>query len=187
MRLFAVMRFCYFEGAEMYELSWDNPNEIQKVTFVPVGDRFAEIDAEDWERVNRYRWGYYHDKETMYAHSGHMENGKWVTVTMHRLIMNPPTDRLTDHKNHNGLDNRKLNLRLATHSQNSQNRRTQHLNKTGYKGLYRNGGNQWAVKIGINGKKVYLGTFKTKEQAALAYNEAALEHFGEFACLNKIQ
>jgi hypothetical protein len=89
-----------------------------------------------------------------------------------------------DHKNGNSLDNRKENLRLCTIQQNSFNRKP----KNGkLKVFYLNkSSNKYSAQIGFNNKKIYLGQFKSKEEAAKAYNEAAIKYFGEFACLNKI-
>jgi hypothetical protein len=100
-------------------------------------------------------------------------------VSMHRFLMHYPTC-LVDHINHDTLDNRKCNLRLATKQQNNQNRictkGTSH-----YKGVYRKY-KGWAAQI----CKTHLGTFKTEEDAARAYNKKARQLFGEFACLNVI-
>ena len=131
----------------MYELFWDEPYKIERVTFVPVGrGLYAEIDAEDFEKVSKFKWGHWRDGRAKYAGSGKMENGKWVTISMHRLIMGFPKKKVIDHRNNIGLDNRKSNLRVASYSQNCQNRRTQHLNSTGYKGVWRNGA-KWSAEL----------------------------------------
>jgi hypothetical protein len=94
----------------------------------------------------------------------------------------------TDHINHNGLDNRKTNLRICTTSQNAQNRPKDTRNISGYKGVGRcmsRGCNyEWRAEIKINGKKIHLGLFHSPEKAALAYDKAARNLFGEFALTN---
>ena len=94
----------------------------------------------------------------------------------------PPLDKLVDHKNGRHADNRIDNMRLATYSQNSQN-------KPGYalhaKGVHRRsrGGNSWEARIMIEGRVIELGSYKSEEEAAEAYRQAALKYHGEFACL----
>lgn len=93
---------------------------------------------------------------------------------------------MTDHKNRNGLDNRRENLREATKSTNGMNKRQgNHGNPFKYKGVARNGRN-WRACIKKNGVTHYLGTYKDIHEAAEVYNKAAKEMFGEFALLNII-
>ncbi len=112
------------------------------------------------------------------------------TVRMHRLILEQKLGHNnfeeTDHINRNRLDNQRENLRPATHQENQGNQ-GKHRNNTsgGYKGVFANG-RRWVAKIKIDGRSVYLGTYDTPEEAARAYNRAAIEHFGEYACLNEV-
>lgn len=172
----------------MYELSWDNPYEITPVTLVPVGDRYAEIDAEDWERVRWYKW-YLLKKPSgdLYAYAPIYPNGKQKFVFMHRLILGLNDSSVqADHRNYDGLDNRKSNLRKASHTQNLQNARVRRTGKySQYKGVCR-ARNKWEARICVDKQKMRLGLYNTEEEAALAYNEAAVKYFGEFAYLNKI-
>ena len=87
-----------------------------------------------------------------------------------------------DHINHNTLDNRRCNLRLATHGQNMANSRPNKGRK--YKGVWQIMGKYWVAFIGKNKKQIYLGSFSTPKLAAKAYDEAARKKFGEYACLN---
>ena len=108
-------------------------------------------------------------------------------MKMHREVIHPPGYLFVDHINHNGLDNRKANLRPATRSQNSFNRliiiRKDLSSK--YKGVtwgkYKK---MWQARIGIYGKRKHIGFFKDEVQAAMAYDKAAKKYHGEFASLN---
>ena len=90
-----------------------------------------------------------------------------------------------DHKDGNGLNNTRNNLRLCTVSQNQCNSRVRRTSRTGYKGVCLRG-NKIAARIKINGESIFLGYFKTVEDAARAYNEAAIVIHGEFARLNDL-
>jgi hypothetical protein len=94
----------------------------------------------------------------------------------------PGIDRLVDHRDGNKLDNRIENLRLATEEQNNKNRKKGINNKTGFKGVYetRSETLPYCARINVNGIDKYLGAFKTKEEAALAYAEASKKYHGEF-------
>lgn len=90
-----------------------------------------------------------------------------------------------DHRDGNGLNNQRYNLRLATHSQNMQNRRVQKNNRSGFKGVTWNKDmKKWATKIKFEGKWVWLGAFESPEEGGRAYDLKAKELFGEFARLN---
>lgn len=146
----------------------------------------AKVDEEDFERVSRFRW---HLASKGYAKTSIRENGKVCTVRMHRLIVGAKPGEQYDHQNLDKLDNRRQNLRLATGQQNGANRGTLTNNSSGYKGVVfydrpEHGEYGWRAQIYVRGKKLYLGLHKTSEAAAKAYDEAALEHFGEFARLN---
>jgi len=90
-----------------------------------------------------------------------------------------------DHQNRNGLDNQRHNLREATHAQNMQNKLPEKRNTSGYKGVWPHNGH-WRSGIKVNGQRIHLGVFTDPIEAARAYDEAAIEHFGEFACTNDI-
>lgn len=92
----------------------------------------------------------------------------------------PPEGYIIDHINGVKIDDSWDNLRLATISQNQCNKVGENYGKSP-KGVYRNGSG-WQAQIKINGRKIYLGTYKSREEAAEAYRKAADEHHGEFAC-----
>lgn len=111
--------------------------------------------------------------------------------------MKPPADKMVDHIDGNGLNNLRSNLRFATMSQNIANSKVRKDNTTGYKGVSWFVGSKhpngvwkskpsWTARIGINGKRITVGYFATKEEAARAYNKAAIKYHGEFAKLNII-
>jgi hypothetical protein len=144
--------------------------------------KYAIVDPEDYEKLIGYPWYAAKSPRTFYARR--YENGK--TIKMHRQIMNPPPGLFVDHENHNGLDNRKANLKIATPTENARNRRPKS-GKSGsiYKGVRRNKKlNKWRAVICYNGKYIHLGYFDDEKQAAKAYDEAAKELFGRFAFLN---
>lgn len=96
--------------------------------------------------------------------------------------MNFPENMVIDHINNNSLDNRKSNLRLCTKRENSLNCIKRVKGTSLYKGVhYEEGRKKYTAQIMVNRKHIFLGRFKTEDQAAMAYNIAALKYFGEFA------
>ena len=106
------------------------------------------------------------------------------SVYLHRLIMNAPENTQIDHINGVKTDNRRSNLRFATHAENQRNRGPHKGNKTGYKGVCIDRDGKYFAYINCNGKRTYLGRFSTGYQAAKAYDAAALILHGEFAKTN---
>lgn len=151
--------------------------------------KFAIVDDVDYERLAVHSWCIFNSSNTQYAQRGHKAKGKCHTILMHREILNAPNGMLVDHVNGNGLDNRRCNLRLATESQNHFNQRKQKKRTSSrYKGVYwHKRDNVWVVRIQTEGKGMYIGSFKNEQEAALAYNEAALKYHGEYANLNEIE
>lgn len=107
---------------------------------------------------------------------------------MHRLIMNAPESLEVDHADGNRLNNQRTNLRLATSSQNKCNRGPRKDNKSGFKGVSWHSQREcWTARIKQpHGKYLFLGLYDNKEQAALAYNLAAMELHKEFAFINRV-
>jgi hypothetical protein len=151
---------------------------------------FALVDDEDYESLMKFKWYAREVHRSVYAERGcKVTNGKREapgTLKMHRIIMNCPDGMQVDHINHNSLDNRKVNLRLCTPRQNQFNKRPIIKYGRRYMGVDNNGFS-WVARIVVNYKKIYLGSHETEEAAAIAYNNAAIKHFGEFANLNIIQ
>jgi hypothetical protein len=142
----------------------------------------ALVDDEDYECVAAHRW-YYHSQG--YAASGWKVNGKTIHVLLHRFVLQASEQDYVDHRNGDRLDCQKSNLRTCTQSQNMQNLRAFRSGSSQFKGVswYRRDG-RWRAYIKVNGKERHLGYFADELAAARAYDRAAAEHFGEFACLN---
>lgn len=145
----------------------------------------ALVDDEDYGRVLAAGpWHGNPGQRTSYAmHNVRCDRGRgWTTQSMHVFVMGQPW---IDHINGNGLDNRRENLRLATHGQNAANRPKRSDSKSPYKGVERNPrGLPWRARICVNYKKRHLGLYPTAEEAARAYDAAAVEAWGPFANLN---
>lgn len=154
--------------------------------------KVALVDDEDFERLNQYKWTAVKSKAGWYAQRKlkvKNKNGYLIKIKMHRQILGLGTLKedkiLVDHKDHNGLNNQKSNLRQATSLQNGANCRNRTDGLSKYKGVNLRGAT-WVARIGVNNQRIYLGSYKTEREAALAYNEAAKKHFGDFAYLNII-
>lgn len=148
---------------------------------------YAIVDEVDYAWLMQYKWraqkvphGYY----AMWAYLA--PDGKIKHVAMHKLIHPASPGKTTDHKSRCPLDNRRKNLRDASRQQQNWNKSGwKKGNKAGYKGVSRER-SWWLASIRINGKRIRLGQFKDADliEAARAYDRAAHEYFGEFACVN---
>ena len=151
--------------------------------------KYAIVDPEDYERLSKYKWHIVGGASTYYAarNTGQRIGEKRIVIKMHREILRVPDGMFVDHINHNGLNNRKANLRHATQAQNARNRRKGHRGNfhSKYKGLtwYRRE-KRWAVRIMVDCKSKFIGYFDNEIDAAKAYDQAAMKYHGEFASLN---
>lgn len=125
-------------------------------------DKYMICDLEDWEKYKDLTWMLV---EGYACSNKNIDNPK--RLKFHRLVMNPPKDMEIDHINHNTLDNRKENLRIVSHVVNMANRKKPYNNKTGIKGIYQKDGYYYA-QMRINNKSIYLGRYKTLEEAKAA-------------------
>lgn len=138
--------------------------------------RVVVIDPDDYPAVSPYRWYALGGSRTIYA-AARIEG---VRTPMHRLLLRPTEGLLPDHKDGDGLNNRRENLRAATRFQNMQNRRINRNSTHGVKGVTRHK-NGWVARIQANGKRVRLGYFGTIDLASEAYRAAAKKLHGEFS------
>lgn len=137
----------------------------------------AKVDDCDYEYLNRFHWSY----SNGYAVRSKKVGDKLTTISMHRELAGEP-NMLVDHADRDKLNNTRGNLRIATASENQSNRRKQHNNTSGHKGVYFHKLlNKWYSAISVQGKLKSLGYFKKKEDAIAAYNEAAVQYKGDFA------
>jgi hypothetical protein len=144
--------------------------------------KFAIVDAEDYARLTQYKWCAVKKSRTCYAKTLHL-NG--AILHMHRMVANAPKGLFVDHINHDGLDNRKPNLRLCTELQNLRNKRPKYGGTSKYKGvIWSKANKKFRARIYHNGKNIQLGYFINETDASKAYDKAAKKLFGQFAYLN---
>ena len=166
--------------------------EIKLNQKVKYKDKFvALVDDEDYEYLNQFNWHAFKNCNTYYV----IRNvslklvSTHTSISMHRTIMNTTKGMEVDHIDHNGLNNQKSNLRNCTMQQNQTNRRSygesKYLGVSFIHGKYKNKKLKYIqAAIQSNKKLIYLGCFKTEEEAARAYDTKAKELHGEFANLN---
>jgi hypothetical protein len=144
----------------------------------------AVVSDEDFELVNAYKWHAFVGKSNVYAKRTSIIDH--TDIWMHHFILGV-TDKHTkvDHEDHNGLNNQRRNLRIATNQQNLFNQRVSSSNTSGYKGVcWKKDRCRWVAMIRLNGKLIHLGYFVVIEEAAKAYDAASLKYFGKFAFTN---
>jgi hypothetical protein len=150
-------------------------------------NKFAIVDAGDFEKLNTYKWYATGSANNFYAVRvlGNV-NGRKKHISMHRQIMTPSIGFVVDHIDGVGLNNTRANLRIAIAAQNVYNSKKT-LNQTGsqYKGVCcDNRRNAFRADIGYKSRRKFLGHFDNETDAALAYDRAAIELYGDYACLN---
>lgn len=143
--------------------------------------------VDDWrfDELNQYKWfaAWNSHTKSFFAMRSSSESGKKKKIKMHAIVAGTPRGMITDHINHDTLDNQEKNLRVCTNSQNMMNRGKQADNTSGFKGVFKNK-RGWQAQIKVNQKHYCLGTFSIREDAARAYDNAAKRLHGEFAKLN---
>jgi hypothetical protein len=143
----------------------------------------AIVDDDDYEDLVQFKWHIHKDQWNIYA-SHYLPSGRGQE-SMHRRILNAQRGQQVDHINHNGLDNRKENLRFCTNAQNQMNQKKHRNCGSKFRGIYWHKGDRaWRTHIKIEGKQRTIGHFKSELEAARAYDVKAKEAFGEFANLN---
>lgn len=139
---------------------------------------FTVVDDCDYDHLMQIPWRY---NNNGYAITAQTPNPR----AMHHYILQVPPGKVVDHINRDRLDNRRSNLRVCTPEENSKNRSKRRGSLSKYKGVsYSRRDKVWAVKIWVGGKNKHLGVYRCEIQAAMAYDVAAIEHYGEFANIN---
>lgn len=156
------------------------------IVYFKVKNTYIEVlvDREDLHHLNENRYSV--SKKlggTYYLYDQKLK------IYFHRKIMNCPNDRIIDHIDGNSLNNQKNNLRIVTNSQNTFNqKKTKSKVTSRFKGVCfydRLKFKPWRAYINFCGKRIDLGYYKTEIDAAIAYNNKAMQLMGEFVCLNK--
>jgi len=144
--------------------------------------KYATVDPEDYEELVKYKWHAKRSDGRFYAE----RTVKQKNIKMHEVIIGTVEGKVIDHINHNGLDNRKANLRFATVQQNTWNQRKSRGNYSSqYKGVaWSKSRKKWRTRITINGRVMFIGHFDDEKAAAMAYDVKAKELFGDYAALN---
>lgn len=149
--------------------------------------KFATVDATDFAELSRHNWYAFHSKGIFYAarKAGQydIDYAYRSVIFMHKQLLN--TSSLVDHKDRNGLNNARSNLRTATYSQNNANKISREGSSSRYLGvIWDKSRNLWQAKLTFQGVTHHLGRFEDEELAAKAYDQAALRFYGEFANMN---
>lgn len=141
---------------------------------------FALVDDEDYSRVSARRWCVLRHRGKFYARASDTSR-----IYLHRFILGLTNeDPLVDHKDGNGLNNQKDNLRQATESQNHANS-SYSKGSSRYRGVsWHKAQGKWSAKLGKYPNRTYVGSYSNEEDAAHAYDAAAFIRWGEFAYLN---
>lgn len=148
--------------------------------------KVALVDDAAYEWLSQWKWTYIKPRNVEYAYRKD-RGGNNKNIYMHKQILQPPPGMKTDHKDNNGLNNQRHNLRVCTNSQNLGNMPLYSNNTSGYKGVtWRSDIHKWCASIGTGKKRTYLGYFLNLPDAVNAYNSAAQKLFGEFAKLNNV-
>lgn len=146
------------------------------------------IDDEDFQKIKDLKFYVDNSKISKTYYIVYYDKEYKNVKKLHRFLMNCPKGKVVDHINGNGLDNRKENLRICTHRENLYNHKPHKNSKNLHKGVvfYKNKRKPYYSFIHVNGKTRYLGCYINAEEAALAYNQAAIKYFGNYAKLNEV-
>lgn len=164
-------------------------NQANTVQIPLTQGLFATIDAADLHIVQPYRWRIKMASRTSYAQASILlPSGRWAVMMMHRLILGLGRGDYgkaeVDHIDSDGLNNSRGNLRICTRSENSMNQRKRSDNSSGIAGVYLDANSgKWRVRIEVDGKRISLGLFASKDQARSVRLAAAAKYHGAFARL----
>lgn len=147
--------------------------------------KFAIVDDADYAFLMQWNWRL---QSGGYASRVMRQGNKQISIYMHREIMNASFGCLVDHIDGNKLNNRRLNLRTVSHVQNGRNAKKHVDGSSRFKGVSWDKTNEkWKSRLRVDNREMFLGRFSSEIEAALAYNEAAKNIYGEFAKLNEIR
>ncbi len=162
------------------------------ISLIPLTQgKYAIVDTENYDYLMQWKWHVRPEHRTFYAvrrlRGSARKQVPRSTIFMHSVILQTPEGMLSDHRNHNGIDNRWCNMRVCSNMENCQNRLPpRYKNRTSsYKGVGSRG-NNWQARITSEGSQIHIGTFRSEIEAARAYDEKATELFGNFARLNNV-
>lgn len=181
----SVFRFCIWLALRYRKLRYG-------YTFrrIPLTQgKFAIVDPDRYDELAGYKWFAVRSPRGSYALRMVKANGgpvKQKSVRMHRVVLKAPRGKFIDHINHNGLDNRRANLRICTTEQNTWNKRKQRGRYSSkYKGVsWSKTEKKWQVRITCKRRKISIGYFHDEKAAARAYDRRAKQLFGDYAALN---
>jgi hypothetical protein len=150
--------------------------------------KYALVDNEDHEHLDQFSWHYLRAPKDSYGYAV-CSTPPYRNKKMHRVILNAKKGQIVDHINHDGLDNRRKNLRIVTASESNRNRRTK--NRYGYVGVHKtkdhNGVEKyWIARITVAGERLYLGTFPTALEAGRAYDKAIDKYHNGIGVKNNV-
>jgi len=151
---------------------------------------FAMVDDADFDFLNQWKWTAVKSGKTFYAARNELVNGVRRGVKMHRLVIGLTDPAIhVDHRDGNGVNNQRHNLRPCSQPENRRNASIQDNNTSGYKGVSLRKDvivNKFQARIMVDKKSISLGFFHSPVEAAKAYNDAAILYHGEFAFLNDL-
>lgn len=148
--------------------------------------KFALVDDADYVKLSKFKWSARKAPDTFYAtRAARVGPGRQKIVRMHQVILRLRDGDLPDHKDGNGLNNQRHNLRRSDKHTNTFNRRKRTRASSKYKGVgWHTRLGRWRARIMYSGKSYFLGHFGSAVSAARAYDKAAKRYFGRFAYLN---
>jgi hypothetical protein len=154
------------------------PPEDESVRLIALsGGGYAWVDADDYEWLNRYHW------RSLNGYPSRRE--KQREVLMHRQIVDAPADKVVDHIDGNRRNACRSNLRICTREENQCNLRKRRTGRSRFKGVtFHKPRGKWKAQYRFKGRLYHLGYFDDEVEAARAYDYAAVQVFGEFACVN---
>jgi hypothetical protein len=135
------------------------------------------VDVGDYDLAQRLPWRKHSDGYAVFG----------CNVYLHRLLMLPARGQVVDHINGDKLDNRRSNLRICSRKENTRNQKLSVRNTSGFKGVANARSGKWKAYIVVDGKQLQLGHYNTREEAAMAYNAAAVKYYGAFAKGNEVE